>query len=137
MSSDAEMLRSRTVSISIAVPPDRVIAYISDPANLPEWSFFASVTETPSGWVATTPGGGSVGIRFDVSETHGVVDHFVAPPGRDEIHVPMRVVPNGPGSEVLFTLFQMPAMSDEDFARDAAVVEEDLASLRAILEAAD
>lgn len=130
------MLRSRTVSVSIAVPPGQVIDYVSDPKNLPDWSFFSSVLETPSGWVATTPQGSSVGIRFEVSEEFGVVDHFVTPPDRDEIHVPMRVVPNRGGSEVLFTLFRMPNMSEADFAKDREVVVEDLARLREVLETA-
>jgi len=36
-----------------------------------------------------------------------------------EIYTPMRIVENGEGAEVLFTLFRQPGMSDEKFAADA------------------
>ncbi|HXV12694.1 MAG TPA: SRPBCC family protein, partial [Candidatus Krumholzibacteria bacterium] len=47
---------------------------------------------------------------------------------------PMRVVPNGEGSEVLFTLFQLSEMSDLQFVEDVAMVERDLRSLKEVLE---
>jgi hypothetical protein len=51
-----------------------------------------------------------------------------------ELFVPMRAVKNGDESEVIFTLFQMPEMSDEQFAEDAKLVEQDLFSLKNIME---
>jgi len=46
----------------------------------------------------------------------------------------MRVVPNGSGSEVIFTLFQLAGMSDEKCAEDIRWVEQDLKTLKRILE---
>lgn len=46
----------------------------------------------------------------------------------------MRVVPNRSGSEVIFTLFRAPEMSEEVFAEDAALVEHDLRQLKKVLE---
>jgi hypothetical protein len=46
----------------------------------------------------------------------------------------MRVLSNGSGSEVVFTLFQLPEMSDEQFAEDTAMVERDLKTLKNVLE---
>lgn len=46
----------------------------------------------------------------------------------------MRVIPNGSGSEIIFTLFQSPAMSDEKFAEDVTLVERDLKTLKGFLE---
>lgn len=46
----------------------------------------------------------------------------------------MRVVANGSGSEVIFTLFRQPGMSDEQVTEDAAWVERDLGTLKNILE---
>ena len=51
-----------------------------------------------------------------------------------EIHVPMRVVPNGGGSDVMLTLVQTPDMSDEKFAEDAGMIERDLLTLKQVLE---
>ena len=51
------------------------------------------------------------------------------------VHNALRVVPNGDGAEVMFTLLRQADMSDEQFAADAAWVEKDLAALKIILEA--
>ncbi|TIY10245.1 MAG: SRPBCC family protein, partial [Mesorhizobium sp.] len=46
----------------------------------------------------------------------------------------VRVVPNGTGAEVMFVLLRMPDMTEEIFAADAAAVERDLNTLKAMLE---
>lgn len=50
------------------------------------------------------------------------------------VHNALRVVPNGDGAEVMFTLLRQPGMTDAQFAEDAAWVEKDLAALKSILE---
>ena len=46
----------------------------------------------------------------------------------------MRVMPSGEGSEFVFTLIRRPGMSDVQFAQDKAAVENDLETLKALLE---
>ena len=46
----------------------------------------------------------------------------------------MRVVPNGEGSELTFTLFQQPGMSQQQFEEDAQAVAHDLHTLKTLLE---
>jgi hypothetical protein len=46
----------------------------------------------------------------------------------------MRVVSNGEGSEVIFTLFRTPGMTDEILERDIRWVTGDLATLKDLLE---
>ncbi len=48
----------------------------------------------------------------------------------------MRVVPNGDGCEVVFSLRRLLDMSSEDFERDAGLVQADLTRLKQVLEAA-
>jgi hypothetical protein len=43
-------------------------------------------------------------------------------------------VPNGSGSELTFTLFRQPAMTDQKFQEDAEWVLRDLTKLKAVLE---
>ncbi|WP_026076049.1 polyketide cyclase [Noviherbaspirillum massiliense] len=126
---------SRPLSISIACDPARVYAYVRDPRNLPQWAegFCKSVRKTEKGWIAETPQG-PVTIRFCPDNPCGVLDHFVGIAQGAEIAVPMRVIPNGSGSEVLFTLFRAPDMSAQTFMEDADLVERDLLSLKARLE---
>ena len=50
------------------------------------------------------------------------------------IHNPMRAVPNGEGSELVFTLIPQPGMSDGQFAEDQAAVPRDLKTLKDLLE---
>jgi hypothetical protein len=45
---------------------------------------------------------------------------------------PMRVLPNGRSSEVIFTLFRQPDVSDEKFSEDGKWADKDLTILRDI-----
>ena len=73
-------------------------------------------------------------IRIAPKNDCGILDHTVIPAPGMEVFVPMRVVPNGEGSEVIFTLFQQPGMSDENFAKDQGMVKQDLATLKQVME---
>jgi len=75
-----------------------------------------------------------MGLRFVESNHLGVLDHYVSPARGAEVYVPMRGLPNGSGSDVLFTLFQLPGMSDKKFAEDAGFVTRDLETLKRVLE---
>ena len=46
----------------------------------------------------------------------------------------MRVVQNGDGSEVIFTVFQLADMSEDKYAEDIKMVEQDLQNLKSIVE---
>ena len=46
----------------------------------------------------------------------------------------MRVFPNNDGSELVFTLYRRPDVSDQEFAEDAKSVEKGLAKLKGLLE---
>lgn len=127
-------MRSRTITVSIACPPARVYAFASNPENVPRWvAFCHSVRRSGADWIMETANG-AMTIRFVPPNDLGVLDHYViVAPGR-EILNPMRVVPNGEGSEFMFTLFQQPGMSDDDFAADAALVARDLETLKRLLD---
>lgn len=126
---------TRTLTISISAPPERVQTFVSDPRNLPAWAtaFCQSVREEAGQWFIRTSSG-EVQLRFIEPNPFGLLDHWVQVTPDMEIHVPMRVVLNGLGSEVLFTLFQPATMSAEQFAADAALVEQDLRKLKQVLE---
>jgi hypothetical protein len=128
------MNRAHTVSVGIAVDPREVYAYASNPANLPTWApgFFKAVERRGSQWIAQTTLG-EVKFRFAADNEFGVLDHDVELPS-GTFHNPMRVVPNGSGSEVLFTLIQLPEISDAQFKIDMDTVRADLNKLRTVLE---
>lgn len=129
------MLESRTLSVTIACLPRKVYEFVSNPENLPRWAagLCKSVRKSDTGWIAETPQG-PMQIRFAEKNDFGVLDHYVTMAQGVEVYVPMRVVPSGSGSEVIFTLFKTPEMSDRQFAEDAGMVERDLRTLKIVLE---
>ena len=129
------MLEARTVSVSIARTAADVYDYAADPSHLPDWSFFDSVTPAGDAWTAVVPGGDRVTIRFTAGNHLGVLDHTVELPGGEVVPVVMRVVPNGAGSELLFTVFRRPGGTDADLDADIAAVRTDLTRLKQHLEA--
>jgi len=84
-------------------------------------------------WKADGPQG-PIMIRFSDRNDFGVMDHWVEAGDGVEIYVPLRVVANGDGCEVLITLFRLPLMDDAMFAADAAAMKRDLATLKTVLE---
>ena len=131
------VLPARTLTVTIDAPPERVYAFASDGANLPRWAagLATSVEREGDAWRVASPAG-PVTVRFAPNNPFGVLDHVVRLASGEEVGVPMRVVPNGGGSEVLFTLFRTPTMDDARFAADARLVEADLRALKAVLEGA-
>jgi hypothetical protein len=93
----------------------------------------SSVEQVDGQRFADTPAG-RVGISFAPRNTYGVLDHDVTLPSGEIIHVPLRVIADGKGSEVVFTLRRLPAMSDEDLERDENAVSADLSRLKRVLE---
>lgn len=126
---------SRHLSIRIARPVREVYAYASNPANLPEWAhgLGGSIERTEEGWVADASPLGRVTVDFTPDNTLGVLDHDVTLPSGEVVHNPVRVIADGGGSEVVFTLRRRPGMSDADFQRDAESVAADLERLRRLL----
>ncbi|MBD0420070.1 SRPBCC family protein [Streptomyces sp. TRM S81-3] len=127
---------SRHLSVYIDRTVDAVYAYASDPANLPAWAHGLgdSIEKAEDRWVAESSPMGRVTITFTPRNELGVLDHEVTLPSGETVHNPVRVIANGAGSEVVFTLHRQPGMSDADFERDAGMVAADLARLKELME---
>ncbi|GGJ34596.1 polyketide cyclase [Neoroseomonas lacus] len=127
---------SRTLTVRIERDAGIVYAFASQPENLPRWAagLGRGLTRAGEGWLVESPLG-RLKLRFAPANAYGVLDHAVTLPDGTEVDVPMRVVPNATGAEVMFTLFRQPAMSAEDFERDAGLVAADLNTLKGLLEA--
>ncbi|MEV0575967.1 SRPBCC family protein [Streptomyces sp. NPDC050392] len=127
---------SRHLGVHIARTADEVYAFASDPRNLPAWAHGLgdSITETDGRWVAESSPMGRVVVDFVPHNELGVLDHDVTLPSGETVHNPVRVIGDGTGSEVVFTLRRRPGMSDADFERDADTVAGDLDRLRGLLE---
>jgi uncharacterized protein YndB with AHSA1/START domain len=125
---------ARHISRTIDRAPDDVIAFAGDPANLPQWAagLSSGIRLENGSWLAESPMG-DIEIAFPGPIEHGILDHDVTIPDGTRFHNPMRVLSNEQGSEVVFTLYRMPGVTDEAYEADAAQIAADLAALDAIL----
>ncbi len=106
----------QNVSVSISRPMKDVYDYAANPEHLPKWA------------------AGKVKVKFVDKNSFGIIDHDVTLPNGVVVHNPLRVVKNGEGSEVIFTVFRQANMSDQDYEKDVSSVKKDLQSLKQILE---
>ncbi|MFE5322374.1 hypothetical protein ACFQ88_27225 [Paenibacillus sp. NPDC056579] len=132
----AAIANARTLSVSIERTPVQVYDYVFELQHFPEWatSFSLSIQPSHDGWWVVTTPDGPMNLKLVERNEFGVLDHHVYVGDGQPIMNAMRVVANGSGSEFLFTMFQQPGMSDEQFAHDAGMVERDLHSLKKVLE---
>jgi hypothetical protein len=126
---------SRHIAETIQRAPDEVYAFVSDPRTLPEWASGLSTTISlvDGEWVAESDLG-RVTVEFVPENPYGVLDHVVTLPDGARVVNPLRVVPNGDGSDVVFSLFRLPGTDLDAFESDAAAVVRDLARLKVLLE---
>jgi len=126
---------SRHIGIAIDRPAGEVYAYAGNPANLAEWAagLGGSIEHVDGQWVAASPMGRIV-IVFAPANEFGVLDHRVTLPSGQIVDNPMRVIADGAGCEVVFTVRRQPGMTDGEFDRDCDAVRADLATLKQVLE---
>ncbi len=129
-----------STSLHLAVHVDRsaeeVYRFAADPARLPQWAagLSGSIEQRDGRWFADSPMG-EVEVRFAPENAYGVLDHDVTLPDGTTVTNPLRVLPDGAGCEVVFTLRRGPGVTEEAFDADAAAVRTDLATLKALMEA--
>ena len=113
-----------------------VYAFAAQPENMPLWASGLAAGLTPDGgdWIADGGPIGNVRVRFAPQNDFGVIDHTVTLPNGIRVENALRVVPNGNGAEVMFTLLRQPDMDDAAFEKDAAHVARDLDALAGLVE---
>ena len=127
--------KSVHINVSINCPADQVYEFILNPLNLPKWAsgLSASIKNINGEWIAESPNG-KVKVKFVEKNPFGVLDHWVTLPDGAEAYIPLRILSNNRGSELIFTLYQLPEMSDQFFAEDIETVKKDLWKLKTLLE---
>jgi hypothetical protein len=129
-------MQARIVHISIERDWHEVAKFVLEPENMPQWAsgLAAGLERNSDHWVADGGPLGEIEVRFAPANALGVADHEVTLPGGTKVHNALRVVPNGDGAEVMFTLLRAPGMSDADFESDARHIDKDLKTLKGLLE---
>ena len=132
-------LPARTFSVAIRCDWRALYEQIWQPEMFARWAAGLSesaLRQDGTNWVADGSDG-PVALRFTPHNAFGVMDHWVDQGGGGgEIYVPLRVVANGSGAEVILTLFRQPGMTDERFAADIKLINRDLRSLKTLIERA-
>jgi len=110
---------AKHISVSINRSAAQVYEFASNPENLPKWAagLSGSIRKVNEEWIAESPMG-TVKVKFAEKNKFGVLDHEVTLPSGVKIYNPMRVFPNNDGSELVFTLYRRPDVSDQEFAQD-------------------
>jgi hypothetical protein len=129
-------LPARIVHRSIDRDWRAVYAFAAKPENMPLWAsgLASGLTRDGDDWIADGGPIGNVRVRFAPANDFGVIDHTVILPDGRVVENALRVMPNGDGAEVMFTLLRQPNMDDAAFESDAAHVARDLDALARLME---
>lgn len=115
--------QGRQLSVSISRPAAEAYEFLSRPENFPKWASWASRT-------AHSP----AAVRFMDRNSYGILDHSIRLARGGSAYVPLRVVADSEGCQLVLTLFRHPDTTEENFAADAEWVMRDLVAAKRILE---
>ena len=129
------MSESQHLSTYIERPAAEVYAYAMNPANLPNWAagLSGAIEQRDGRWFADSPMG-EIEVIIVPENPHFVLDHEVRLPDGTSFDNPMRVIADGAGCEVVFTLRRRADQSDDDYEADATAIRTDLATLKRLFE---
>jgi hypothetical protein len=129
-------MRSNTEQVTINVDHRHLFAFVADPGNLPKWAvgFCRAIRRDGDRWFAQTSQG-EVAIRYVTHPDLGTIDFHISPAPGIDVAAFSRVLPNGDGSEYVFTQFQSPGMPDDVFESQVRALKEELVVLRALMHA--
>ena len=129
------MSESQHLSTYIERPAAEVYAYAMNPANLTNWAagLSGAIEQRDGHWFADSPMG-EIEVIIVPENPHFVLDHEVRLPDGTSFDNPMRVIADGTGCEVVFTLRRRADQADDDYEADATAIRTDLATLKRLLE---
>ncbi len=113
-----------------------VYDFASQPRNMARWAagLASGLKQDGDEWIGDGGPLGDIRIRFAPPNALGVIDHDVTLPDGQVVHNALRVVPNGDGAVVMFTLIRQPDMDDVAFQADVDAIRRDLSALKSLLE---
>ncbi|MGO4436138.1 SRPBCC family protein [Rhizobium sp. RAF56] len=129
------IMPAQIIHTSIDRDWQHVYDFAARPENMPLWAsgLASGLEKDGDDWIADGPLG-SVRVSFVPPNKFGVIDHTVTIESGLRVYNALRVVPNGDGCEVMFTLLRQPGLTDEQIQADADHVRRDLATLKTLME---
>jgi hypothetical protein len=129
-------LHTHTLTVTIDAPLAQVAADLADPTTHPEWAaeFYEGPVRPADGDEFTAPVpmmGGQVRHKINADIQKGILDLYFAPQGAAYgPPIPVRLVPNGDGVDVLWTLARFPGVSDQAWEQGLASMARELQALK-------
>lgn len=130
---------SVTLSVHIACPAAKAFQFVADPSTMPQWAIHnvKGIRRLDNNeWEILTPrGAGKLVPHYDPA--YGILDHEFIDPKEGAWHVSARTVPAGPDNSVyMITLVKPHSMPDEAFMQGMPLVQQELDTMKRILEPA-
>ena len=133
-------METSTIAVTIEVPFEEVVSNLSNPLNHPTWAkefFSGSVEEVADDVyrVSVPMMGGPTSFRIASTPEFGVIDLYLAPEGAPfGDPLPVRVIPNGSGADVLWTLSRPSGLPTPAWIAGVDAMRRELAALKLQLE---
>ncbi len=134
--------QTKTLGITIKVPPTNLLDYLDNPFEYPKWGtkfFTGPVVEQPNKdlIVDIKMMGGATKFAVSTNKGSGAVQLYFAKPGKEfKEPLEIRVIPNGEGSDLLWTLVRAPKLNLVKWKVGLFFMSLELKALRKILEEA-
>ncbi|RWX78361.1 SRPBCC family protein [Neorhizobium lilium] len=130
------VMPAQIIHVSIARTWEDVFAFTGKPENMPLWAsgLASGLMRDGEDWLGDGGPIGRIRVRFSPPNPYGILDHTVTMEDDTVVVNSMRVVPNGDGAEIMFTLLQRPDQDNAAFETDAAHVLHDLTMLKSLME---
>ena len=130
------MAQSHVIHLAIDSPFGKVVEFLSDAGNFPKWAAVQGEMTRLGDleWRAETEFAERI-VRFSPDNDFGVFDHAVYVAGETPITMPLQIISNEEGCDLVFLFLRRPGVSDEQFASSVEWVTSDFLALRSLLEA--
>ncbi|MEO8757453.1 MAG: hypothetical protein ABI398_06850 [Devosia sp.] len=127
--------QSHAIHLGLRRPFGEVYAFLSRPQNYAAWAAVTGAMQQigPRDWRADTALGDRI-VRFCAPNSLGVLDHAVFREGESPVMLPMWLVADGEGCDLVFVFFRRPEMTDEQFVSAIEWINTDFLTLRSLLE---
>ncbi len=128
-----------TKSVFVCCPAKRLFGFLANAENWPRYAIhnILAVRPGPDGyWLMDTPRGPGR-LRIMADERTGVLDHEFIDAQEGRWLVPARAVPVGHNSVFMLTLTKPDRMPAEAFEAGMKLLDDELRTLKSLLEGAD
>jgi hypothetical protein len=130
------MMAAEVVSFPIARPLEKVYDFLLEPENFSRWAFVGDTAMRDLGngeWSVETSVGPRI-LHFATRNDYFVLTHSSRPPGELAHTIPMRLLRNGDGAQLVYVFLQYEGLADAEWRSMIEWVTTDLGALKSYLE---